>query len=74
MNDFSFPVSRAQRRYERIASSMIQILAELPEHKLIELYEIALNMERDKHIDENRMHADSVARAHDYPHTGRTEE
>lgn len=74
MNDFSFPVSRAQRRYERIAHSMIQILAELPEHKLIELYEIALNMERDRHYDEGRMHADSVARAHDYPHTRQAEE
>lgn len=58
-----FPKTRAQTRYEHIASSMIQITAELTEAQLIELYEIALQMFAGRHRAEEKLFEESKARA-----------
>lgn len=58
-----FPKSRSQRRYEHIAQSMIQTMSELTESQLIELYEIALKMFDGRYQAEERLYAESKARA-----------
>ena len=58
-----FPKTRAQTRYERIISNMIQITSELTESQLIELYEIALQMFAGRSRAEDKLYEESKARA-----------
>lgn len=58
-----FPKTRAQSRYEHIASSLVQITAELTESQLIELYEIALQMFAGRRRAEDKLYEESKARA-----------
>jgi hypothetical protein len=63
VDHMEFPKTRAQRRYEHIARSMVQTMAELTESQLIELYEIALRMFADRHGAEKQLYQESKRRA-----------
>ena len=57
------PKSRSQQRFERIAQSMIETMSELTESQQIELYEIALQMFAGRREAQERLYAESKARA-----------
>lgn len=58
-----FPKTRAQRRYEHFARNTVQLMAELTESQLIELHTIALQMYEERFQAEEKLYADSKARA-----------
>lgn len=58
------PKSRTQQRFERIASSMINIMSELTESQHIELYEIALKMYSGRYEAQDALYEESKARVY----------